>query len=58
MGNKTGFIYIYRCKHFLNKLNYLQLCLLLDMARQRKKAFDTEIHQGKRDSKGRLLKTK
>ena len=58
MGNKTGFIYILRCKHFLNKLNYYQLCLLLDMARQRKKFIDSEIQQGKRDSQGRFFKTK
>lgn len=39
----NGLIFRMRCIHFINKLNYFQLAVLLDMVRQRKQDLDKKV---------------
>ena len=39
----NGLIFRMRCLHFINKLNYFQITVLLDMVRERKQALDRKI---------------
>jgi len=42
----NGFIFIARCHHFLNKLNYFQVCTLLDLTRKKKQDMDNKLYKG------------